>query len=109
MTKFYENVILNKTSEVLFRKENKTSVFVSIDDSLDWKDLSAAEITKRVTGKINPGSIVLFHNAAKNTPEALPRILKWVKEEGYTLVPISQLIYTENYKVDNSGKQISQN
>ena len=45
-------------------------------DSLDWKDLSAAEITKRVTTKVQSGSIVLFHNAAKHTPEALPTILE---------------------------------
>lgn len=107
MTNLYENVILYIATEALFRKENKTSVFVSINDSLDWKDLSAGEITKRVTERLAPGSIVLFHNAAKNTPEALPQILTKVREEGYTLVPISQLIYTENYKIDNSGRQIN--
>ncbi len=42
--------------------------FVWDVDSLDWKDLSAAEITERVTGKVQSGSIVLFHNAAKHTP-----------------------------------------
>ena len=38
-------------------------------DSLGWKNLEANEIIKRVTSKVQPGSIVLFHNAAKNTPE----------------------------------------
>lgn len=74
-------------------------------DSLDWKDLSASEITKRVTEKLAPGSIVLFHNAAKNTPEALPQVLEKVKSDGYTLVPISQLIFTDDYEVDPSGRQ----
>lgn len=78
---------------------------VAYVDSLDWKDLSASEITKRVTEKLAPGSIVLFHNAAKNTPEALPQILEKVKSDGYTLVPISQLIYTDDYEVDPSGRQ----
>ena len=54
-------------------------------DSLDWKDLSAAEITKRVTTKVQSGSIVLFHNAAKHTPEALPTILEDLLQQGYTL------------------------
>ena len=40
-------------------------------DSLDWKDLAAGEITQRVTSKVQPGSIVLFHNAALHTPEAV--------------------------------------
>ena len=77
-------------------------------DSLDWKDLSAQAIYERVTTKIKPGSIVLFHNAAKHTPEALPMILKYLKDNGYKVVPISELIYKENFKVDNTGKQISQ-
>ncbi len=35
---------------------------------LDWKGISAGEITKRVTGKVQSGSIVLFHNAASISP-----------------------------------------
>ena len=61
-------------------------------DSLDWKDLSAPEITKRVTSKVQPGSIVLFHNAALHTPEALPGIIEYLLQEGYTFLPISQLL-----------------
>lgn len=74
-------------------------------DSLDWKDLSAAEITKRVTDKVAPGAIVLFHNAALHTPEALPAILEKIQGDGYTFVPISELIYTENFRIDQAGKQ----
>lgn len=74
-------------------------------DSLDWKDLSADEITKRVLTKIKPGSIVLFHNAAKHTPEALPGILEKLKSDGYNIIPISQLIYADNYTIDTEGRQ----
>ncbi len=72
---------------------------------MDWKDLSAAEITKRVTEKVNCGSIVLFHNAAKHTPKALPGIIEKLQNDGYQFVPISELIYTENYAIDQAGKQ----
>ena len=78
-------------------------------DSLDWKDLSAAEITRRVTSKVQPGSIVLFHNAAKHTPEALPGIIEALLQEGYTFVPISQLILPGqcgvDYTMDHTGQQ----
>ena len=74
-------------------------------DSLDWKDLSAQEITRRVTTKVCPGSIVLFHNAAKHTPEALPGIIEYLLGEGYTFVPISQIILTGNYTIDHTGRQ----
>ena len=74
-------------------------------DSLDWKDLSAGEIIQRVTSKVQPGSIVLFHNAALHTPEALPTIIQTLLQEGYTFVPISQLILSGDYTIDHTGRQ----
>lgn len=75
-------------------------------DSLDWKGISADDIVKRVVPKVTNGSIVLFHNAGEHTPEALPAILESLISEGYEIVPVSELIYTENYTVDPTGKQI---
>lgn len=75
-------------------------------DSLDWKDLSAEEIEGRVVGKVKNGSIVLFHNGAKNTPEALKIILPKLAEQGYKFVSVSELIYKDNYKIDVKGRQI---
>ena len=74
-------------------------------DSLDWKDLSASEITKRVTGKVQSGSICLFHNAALHTPEALPSILEYFRSSGYTVVKISEILLTGEYYMDHTGKQ----
>ena len=74
-------------------------------DSLDWKDLSAPEITKRVTEKVQPGSIVLFHNAALHTPEALPGIIEYLLQNGYTFLPISQIILDGDYTIDHTGRQ----
>lgn len=75
-------------------------------DSLDWKDNATPDsICKRVTSKVKNGSIVLFHNDADHTPEALPNILKCLKDEGYEFVFIDELIMKENYKIDNNGMQ----
>lgn len=78
-------------------------------DSLDWKELPAGEITKRVVSRVGPGSIVLFHNAALHTPEALPGIIQSLLQEGYTFVPISQIILPgtcgEDYTIDHTGRQ----
>ena len=73
-------------------------------DSLDWKDLSAAEITRRVTGSVGPGDIVLFHNAAKHTPEALPGILEWLLQNGYRPVKVSELLLQGDYEIDHQGR-----
>lgn len=76
-------------------------------DSLDWKDYDAPTICQRVTGKVAPGSIVLFHNAALHTPEALPTILDYLINEGYTVVPISALILDCEYTIDHTGRQFA--
>jgi len=73
-------------------------------DSLDWKDLSASDITSRVTKAVQSGSIVLFHNAAKNTPEALPSIIEKLLADGYTPVPVSELLLQGDYEMDHTGK-----
>ena len=74
-------------------------------DSLDWKDPSPEEIVERVTSRVHSGSIVLFHNGAKNTPAALPKVLESLQSEGYEIVPVSQLILKEHYTVDGNGVQ----
>lgn len=72
-------------------------------DSLDWKGLSANEIYKRVTTNVVPGSIILFHNAAEHTPEALADIIEYLLEEGYEIVPVSELLLTGEYEIDHAG------
>lgn len=76
-------------------------------DSLDWKGLPTEEIVRRVTSQVNSGSIVLFHNGVKNTPEALSLILEKLSAQGYAFVPVSQMIYTENYTLNHEGRQIA--
>lgn len=76
-------------------------------DSLDWKEVTISDIYNKVISNVKNGSIILFHNAAKNTPEALPKILEKLKNDGYSFVKISDMIYKEDYYIDNSGMQIS--
>ncbi len=75
-------------------------------DSFDWKNPTPGQIAERVTSQVKPGSIVLFHNGALNTVTALPDILGTLQTQGYSIVPVSQLIYKDHYSVDRSGMQI---
>lgn len=77
-------------------------------DSLDWKEQGVeAEINQVLNHKhLGNGSILLFHNDAKYTPQALDTILKGLKEKGYDIVPVSELIHTGEYTVDHEGRQI---
>lgn len=77
-------------------------------DSLDWKEQGAqAEIDQVLNHKhLGNGSIILFHNDAKYTPQVLDTILKGIKEKGFEIVPISKLIHRDNFEMDHEGRQI---
>ena len=77
-------------------------------DSLDWKDYGADNIVKTVLQHKNlqNGSIILMHNGAKYTKDALERIIVGLREMGYEIVPVSELIYTGNYEIDHTGMQV---
>ena len=76
-------------------------------DSLDWKDYGADSIVDTVLNHkaLGDGAIILMHNGAKYTPDALERVITGLQEKGYEIVPISQLIYKENYEMDHEGRQ----
>ncbi|MBE6758546.1 MAG: polysaccharide deacetylase family protein [Ruminococcaceae bacterium] len=74
-------------------------------DSLDWKDPTPGDICSRVCSHVTPGSICLFHNAAKNTPAALPMLIEQLLTDGYTFVPISKNIHTGSCTIDHTGRQ----
>ena len=76
-------------------------------DSLDWKDYGADSIVSKVVEHkhLGNGSIILMHNGAKYTRDALERVITGLQEKGYEIVPISELIYKENYEMDHEGRQ----
>lgn len=77
-------------------------------DSLDWKDYGVDSIIKTVTQHkhLGNGSIILCHNGAKFTAQALDTMITTLKDAGYQFVPLSELIYRDNYHMDHEGRQI---
>lgn len=75
-------------------------------DSLDWKNISAKDISMRVISKAKSGSIILCHNNGLHTAESLPLIFADLIGKGYTFVPIGELIYRDGYKISADGRQI---
>lgn len=78
-------------------------------DSLDWKDYGINSIVDTVCNhkSLDNGAIILCHNGAKYTAQALDAMLTNLENQGYTIVPISELILRDNYHIDVTGKQIS--
>ena len=78
-------------------------------DSLDWKDYGVDSIIKTVCEHkhLGNGSIILCHNGAKYTADALDTLITTLQEKGYEFVPISQLIYPDSTEIDTEGRQHS--
>ena len=75
-------------------------------DTLDWKSLTGEEMIERIEKNLKSGSILLLHNGTKHTAESLQGIIDFIKKEGYEMVPVSELIYKENYTINSQGEQI---
>lgn len=60
-------------------------------DTIDWRDKNTELIYSRATKNIVNGDLILMH-PTKNTLEALDRIIKSIKTQGFELVTVSQNI-----------------
>lgn len=78
-------------------------------DSLDWKDYGVDSIVRTVTQhkSLDSGAIILMHNGAKYTADALDSIITSLEEQGYSFVTVAELIHTGKYHMDHTGKQIA--
>ena len=74
-------------------------------DSLDYKGLTAEQMWERIGPKLQKGSIILMHNGTENTALSLDTLIKNIKGKGYEIVTVSDLIYKDNYTIDNNGVQ----
>lgn len=63
-------------------------------DSLDWKNPGVETIQSRVLTKAHNGAIVLLHasDTCKQTHLALPAIIAGLKQKGFSLVSMDQLL-----------------
>jgi peptidoglycan/xylan/chitin deacetylase (PgdA/CDA1 family) len=60
-------------------------------DTVDWKKPSTSEMVNRVVSKIENGTMVLMH-PTKPTAEGLETMITNIKEKGYKLGTVSDLI-----------------
>lgn len=96
---YYNNTLIDVCEEL------KLSCIEWSVDSLDWKGLSATELSNRVVSKSKNGSIVLFHNNSDNIITGLKMVLEYFKLKNTQVVPIGDLIYYDNFTINNFGEQ----
>lgn len=95
----YNNTLLT-TCEELGLKAIQWDV-----DSLDWKGLSAGEVTNRVMQKTKNGSIILMHNNADHVVDSTRLTLDWLTRSGYKVTSVGELIYESDFYIDANGTQ----
>lgn len=75
-------------------------------DTLDYTGLTGDEMLNRIQDKLKAGDIILSHNGTKHTADSLDMLIKNIKQKGFEVVRVSDLIYTENYTINSNGTQI---
>ncbi len=98
----YNNKLIENVSKL-----NMQAVQWSID-TLDWKGINANEILKRVKSKVSFGDIILFHNNSDHVLDALPKVIEYLIEGGYTFQTVSELVYKNGFTIDVNGVQHKQ-
>lgn len=74
-------------------------------DSLDYQGLDANQMWDRINKDLKSGAIILMHNGTDNTANSLEKIITNIQKKGYNIVKISDLIYNENYEINQNGTQ----
>lgn len=61
-------------------------------DSLDWKSKNETAILTEIQHQVRNGSIVLMHDIHGATVNVLPKIIEYLKEQGYTFVTVPEML-----------------
>lgn len=105
-TKYFRAPFGEYSNDIIdFMDENKMQCIQWDVDSLDWKGLTGSQIADRILSKAKAGSIILCHNNSDYILEALPLVLMGLKNKGLKSVNMNELVISENYYIDHSGRQ----
>ena len=66
-------------------------------DTVDWKNPNTSEMVKRVLTKVDRGSMILMH-PTKPTAEGLDKMIVEIKEKGFQLGTVSELMSEERIR-----------
>ncbi len=106
-TKIYRAPYGEYNDTVIQAAQDKEYYTIQWDlDTLDYTGLTGDEMWKRLDGKIKAGDIILSHNGTKHTADSLDMLLKNIKQKGLEVVTVSDLIYLDNYTINNNGTQM---
>ena len=79
-------------------------VFWDVDPQ-DWTSPGMVHIARNIADHVRPGSIILLHTMNPETVETLPILLEYLKQDGYTAVPLSVLLDRPAYQTLRSDTE----
>lgn len=96
----YNNIVINAANSL-----NYYSIQWSLD-TLDYTGLTGNEMWNRLDGKLKKGDIILMHNGTKHTADSLELLIKNIQSKGLEIKKVSDILYKDNYKINENGTQI---
>lgn len=104
---YYRGAYGEYSNEVIVAAEDLGMQVIQWDvDTLDYTGKTPNEMCSRINSKIRNGSIILMHNDTQYTASGLQQIINCIKENGYEIVSLEELVYTERFKINHEGRQI---
>jgi len=65
--------------------------------SMDTVIKDEQKLYKKIKRALQPGAVFLFHDTSRTTLAVLPGFIKWVRENGYEIVRLDQLLQIKPY------------
>ncbi len=96
----YNNTVINAANSL-----NYYPIQWSLD-TLDYTGLTGNEMWNRLDGKLKKGDIILMHNGTKHTADSLELLIKNIQSKGLEIKKVSDILYKDNYKINENGTQI---
>ena len=96
----YNNTVINAANSL-----NYYLIQWSLD-TLDYTGLTGNEMWNRLDRKLKKGDIILMHNGTKHTADSLELLIKNIQSKGFEIKKVSDIIYKDNYKINENGTQI---
>ena len=101
--------VISETTKYKFYKINAvTSGVADIKKvvEVEHRLIAESKVLEKPKEKIKEGDIILSHNGTKHTADSLDMLIKKIKQKGLQVVKVSDLIYKDNYSINNNGTQI---
>ncbi len=94
----------NYNSTVLsYAKSINTPIIQWSVDTIDWRDRNANTVLNRAKAGTKDGAIVLMHDIYSTTVDAAIAYIRYLQQQGYTLVTVPELLAAKQGTVD-AGK-----